>query len=618
MLPMAQLGCGTGAVGIFAAALGARKVTLTDGGPPALLSLASANAKANEALWAERGAAVQVVPHTWGEVAPSELHGCHFIFGSDLTYSAEAHQPLCRSLAAHLVSHSPHARVILAHEERVATAAAADAKLERFVATANATGLRVLSLGSSQHAGRQVSLLEVQDARGAATAAADGTCAARPPARTPELADDDLMARLAATPGVYAPKLRLAYIDGLRGVRATEAIEAGELLLSVPLSDAFTEGELDLPTSIDPSVRLAAAILVERLSDAPRRAAHLAILPTEFPSLAGRLPAHAKQAMSPALRAMADAHVERDLSARAELLRACAADGSERTAQLRRCLDEDAPAHAAGTGWLRWALDVVTSRSYGVVCETASGGAAGSGARPGSISERVASGDASIVYAVAPLLDLFNHATGSKTRVELQCDPGRAEEPTAIRVFAGEAASAGEQLFLSYGAKCNNRFLASYGFVPATPRNPEAFVTLRGVLSAHAFEAFTEGADPRLIDEMCQWQRLDFRIYDSGRFGTVDPTLLAIGKALLGSDAALARALGARARDELAKVDGDGSLQEARARATKNGDSALEAVLRCQCADRTLWERFATAMERYAAMDMPADGGLATYIRAEA
>ena len=157
--------------------------------------------------------------------------------------------------------------------------------------------------------------------------------------------------------------------------------------------------------------------------------------------------------------------------------------------------------------------------------------------------------------------------------------------------------------------------LASYGFVPPEPRNPSSFVRLRGALGGADFDAFSRAADPRLVDEARRWQSLDFRIYDRGERGDVDPTLLAVGRALTGSDAALARSLGARAREELARVDAAGELRREVSRAACSGDAdgVVEAVLRCRCAERDLWERVAEAMEEFAAGTQAVD--LPTFMR---
>ena len=54
--------------------------------------------------------------------------------------------------------------------------------------------------------------------------------------------------------------------------------------------------------------------------------------------------------------------------------------------------------------------------------------------------ERLESGEARVTYVVCPLLDLFNHAAGSSTRIELAADDSGA--PLAVNIYAGQAAAA--------------------------------------------------------------------------------------------------------------------------------------------------------------------------------
>ena len=185
-----ELGCGTGAVGLFAAALGARRVLLTDGGPEALLALARSNVEAaRRAELLEAGAEVEVASLVWGDASAAEATARHdLVLGSDVTYAAEAHAPLCASLAR-VARHSPGCRVVLAHEHRVVeevrevgdvgdvgeawevvvegegeeevAGRAGDEKLAAFVAAAEAAGLVVRTLRTEREGERLVSLLEV-------------------------------------------------------------------------------------------------------------------------------------------------------------------------------------------------------------------------------------------------------------------------------------------------------------------------------------------------------------------------------------------------------------------------------------------------------------------------
>ena len=118
-----------GACGLYAAALGAERVLLTDGSE-SLLALLEANRDANMATSRDR---VEVCRLQWGAAAdPPPAGPWQLVLGSDLTY-AGAHAELAATLAA-LLLHSARAgagagggagggapmppRVILSHEHR--------------------------------------------------------------------------------------------------------------------------------------------------------------------------------------------------------------------------------------------------------------------------------------------------------------------------------------------------------------------------------------------------------------------------------------------------------------------------------------------------------------------
>ena len=103
-----ELGSGTGAVGLYAAALGASRVVLTDGGPPALLELLAANVVANQPLLPD-AVQLEVAQLSWGADAACLPAGPFtWVCGSDTTYDEEAHGPLCETLRALLLrAHRP-------------------------------------------------------------------------------------------------------------------------------------------------------------------------------------------------------------------------------------------------------------------------------------------------------------------------------------------------------------------------------------------------------------------------------------------------------------------------------------------------------------------------------
>lgn len=148
-----ELGCGTGAVGIFAAGLGASRVLLTDGGGDDLLELAQRNVRLNKQLY-QPNASVEVEQYNWGDPPSESMCVAHWdwILASDVTYAKAAHELLCASLRNLLRSAAEDEsslkplsvrppRVLIAHQNRIG-----DPKLNQFYACAEAHQLQVAEI----------------------------------------------------------------------------------------------------------------------------------------------------------------------------------------------------------------------------------------------------------------------------------------------------------------------------------------------------------------------------------------------------------------------------------------------------------------------------------------
>ena len=133
----AELGSGTGAVGLFAAALGAR-VVLTDvgpltaqgyGGTSRLLHLLRENVRANRALLGENAEGCFVAELDWAQKAHAaairKAHapdGFDLVLASDVIYQSSAHAPLANTISRLLCPANGVAFV--AHEPRMFAGAA--------------------------------------------------------------------------------------------------------------------------------------------------------------------------------------------------------------------------------------------------------------------------------------------------------------------------------------------------------------------------------------------------------------------------------------------------------------------------------------------------------------
>ena len=178
-----ELGCGVGAVGIYAAALGAADVTLSDGGSASLLALAEENVHANAGLFFGMPRRLpSVVRYEWGSPSLEPLlrrPGTYdLVLASDVTYTRSAHAALTSSLRQ-ILERCGEPRCVIAHEHRRiprsgGSAARADGAagaidadddgLVHFCEAARREGLRVAPLSFERQAKqglRDVSLLDV-------------------------------------------------------------------------------------------------------------------------------------------------------------------------------------------------------------------------------------------------------------------------------------------------------------------------------------------------------------------------------------------------------------------------------------------------------------------------
>ena len=147
-----ELGCGTGACGLYAAHCGAAEVLLTDGSET-LQPLIDANVASNPAP----GCAVRSQRYLWGEPLPAGRFDLAIASDCSYFYEEEAHAALAATCAALLDAGT---RIVCAHEHRSrgpkfwaddgARWDATDEYLARFAAAAANRGLALRPLASER------------------------------------------------------------------------------------------------------------------------------------------------------------------------------------------------------------------------------------------------------------------------------------------------------------------------------------------------------------------------------------------------------------------------------------------------------------------------------------
>ena len=245
---------------------------------------------------------------------------------------------------------------------------------------------------------------------------------------------------------------RVGVGDRGRGLFASRDVEAGEVVLRVPISSALSDGRVDPPYPGAPwSVVLAAELLRERAKgDDARLSRYVRSLPSETIGFANSSFASREGAADLVADGAAFDELERyDL-----LLRGSAAAVRE---------------HHAFDDW-RWAMSLAHSRTFRVE-EPAPSGAA---RKTVGATRRL----------MVPYVDLLNH---DSREIEVQCewscawDLGGGDGDFVVR--ATRDVQKGEELVTSYGERDDRHFFLFFGFLPEP--NPHNGVALfRGLEEA--------------------------------------------------------------------------------------------------------------------------------------